>query len=180
MKHIKILLLLIIFTSGLYAQSSFFIHEWDIKILEHKIQFSSKKKTPLPFSLNGETQAEMIVEASATDNAAPDLTKIALEEIEGIREAVSLDKYIEADYKAKDNVVLYFDKILNTPIAVIKYRTNGMKGGQKTVPRTVRQILFIHNDKLWDSSLIVLYVEDQNNMMIDQISFIRAILKVKY
>lgn len=180
MKILKILVLLNFWILGLSAQNVNFKHDWDMKYLEHDIQFTSKKKAPIPFSTTGEPQALMIVGASLLDKSSEnDLSKIVAVEIDEIRKELSIDEYLEDDYKAKDNIVLYFDKIDNTPIAVIKYRTNGVKGGQRTMPRSTRQILFIHNDKLWISSLIVLFAEDQDNMRSDQMTFVKAILEKK-
>jgi len=107
------------------------------------------------------------------------LNQIVNDEIVGIRKDLRIDDYLENDYKAKENIVLYFDKIDNVQLAVIKYRTSGVKGKPRTQQRSTRQILFIHNDKLYISSLIVLYGEDQNNMRSDQMTFIKSILKKK-
>lgn len=180
MRILKTFVLLNIWILGLSAQNINFKHDWDMKYLDHDIQFTSKKKAPIPFSTTGEPQALMIVGASALDNSAKnDLSKIVAYEIDGIRKKLSIDEYLEDDYKAKDNIVSYFDKVDNIQIAVIKYRTNGVIGGQRTMPRSTRQILFIYNDKLWISSLIVLFAEDQENMQSDQMTFIKAIINKK-
>jgi hypothetical protein len=148
-----------------------------MKYLETGIQFTSKKQTPLPFSTTSEPQALMTVGASLLDpNSRNDLKEIIKDEIKGIRESISLDEYLENDYKPEDNIVSYFEKIGSTQIAVIKYRTNGIKGKEKTMPRSVRQILLIKNDKLFVSSLIVLFAEDQDNMRSDQMTFISNII----
>jgi hypothetical protein len=180
MRIFKILFLLNFWILGISAQNVNFKHDWDMKYLEHDIQFTSKKKAPVPFSTTGESQALMIIGASVLDNFKKnDLNKIVADEIDGIRKELSIDEYLEDDYKAKDNIVSYLDKFNNAQIAVIKYRTNGVKGGQRTMPRSTRQILFIHNDKLWISSLIVLFGEDQDNLRSDQMTFIKAILDRK-
>jgi len=179
MKTLNILILLSLLTIRLVAQTAPFKHDWDIKYLEHDIQFTSKKKAPPPFSTSGEPQAIMFVGASVLDPSTKnDLNKIVKEEIEGIRKSLSIDEYLENDYKPEDNIVSYTEKIANFQLAVIKYRTNGEKGGQRTMPRSVRQILFIYNDKLWISSLIVLFAEDQDNMRNDQMTFIKKVLNI--
>jgi hypothetical protein len=180
MRRLKIFYLLSILTLGLNAQNVNFKHDWDIKYLDHDIQLTSKKKAPVPFSTTGEPQAIMFIGASILDKSATNnLNQIVSDEIAGIRQDLVIDEYLENDYKAKDNIVLYFDKVDNVQIAVIKYRTIGEKGKPRTQPRSTRQILFIHNDKLYISSLIVLYGEDQNNMRSDQMTFIKSILKTK-
>jgi hypothetical protein len=180
MRIFKILFLLNFWILGLNAQNVIFKHDWDMKYLEHDIQFTSKKKAPIPFSTTGEPQALMIVGASALDSSLKnDFNKIIADEIIGIRKELSIDEYLEDDYKAVDNIVSYFDNINSVKIAVIKYRTNGVKGGQIIMPRSTRQIVFIHNNKLWISSLIVLFAEDQDNMRADQMTFIKAIIGEK-
>jgi len=180
MRKFKILLLLNLWILGLNAQHVNFKHDWDIKYLEHEIEFISKMKAPFPFSNTGEPQAKMIVGASGLDKTSNnDLRKIVADEIAVIRKELSLDEYLEDDYQAKDNIVLYFDNIGDVEIAVIKYRTNGVIGGQRTIPRSTQQILFIHNNKRWISSLIVLFAEDQDNMWSDQMTFIKAIIGEK-
>jgi hypothetical protein len=180
MKIFQIIFLLNFWILGLNAQNVNFKHDWDMKYLEHDIQFTSKKKAPVPFSTTGEPQAIMFVGASALDKSTNnDLNKIVADEIEGIRKDLSIDEYLEDDYKAKNNIVWYFEKIDNVQLAVIKYRTNGVKGGQITMPRSSRQILFIQNDKLWISSLIVLFAEDEEDMRSDQMTFIKAIIEKK-
>ena len=54
---------------------------------------------------------------------------------------------------------------------------NGDENRQTIMPRSIRQILFIHNNKLYVSSLIVLYADDQENMRSDQMVFINEILR---
>jgi hypothetical protein len=177
MKIFRIIFLLSLCAVGISAQTAKFKHDWDMKYLEHDIQFTSRKKAPVPFSTTGEPQAIMFIGASVLNNPTKyDLKKIVKDEIKGIRKDISIDEYLEDDYKAKDDIVSYVDTFNNVQIAVIKYRTNGAKEGQKTMPRSVRQILFVHNDKLYISSLIVLFGEDQDNMRSDQMTFIKAIL----
>jgi hypothetical protein len=178
MKKVEIIILLNFVIFGLNAQNFNFKHDWEMKYLEHEIQFASKRKAPVPFSTTGEPQALMIVGATELDKSAKnDLSEIVSDEIDGIRKELYIAEYLEEDYKANDNIVSYFDKVDNVQMAVIKYRTNGVKGKQETMPRSTRQILFIHNDKLWISSLIVLFAEDQDNMLSDQMTFIKVIIK---
>ncbi len=179
MKKIFFVVLLSLLTIRLVAQTAPFRHDWDMKYLEHDIQFTSKKKAPPPFSTSGEPQAIMYVGASILDpSAKKDLNMIVKEEIEGIRKSLSIDEYLENDYKSEDNIVSYTEKIANFQLAVIKYRTNGKKEGPRTMPRSVRQILFIYKDRLWISSLIVLFAEDQDNMRNDQMTFIKRVLNI--
>lgn len=177
MRILRILLLFNLCTLGLCAQNVSFNHDWDIKYLEHDIQFTSNRIAPAPFSTTGEPQAIMIVEATTLDNSTyNDLSKIVTDEVHAIRNELSIDEYLEDDCIAIDNIVSYFDTINSIQIAVIKYRTNGIKGEQKTMPRSTRQILFIYDGKLWISSLIVLFAEDQDNMRSDQMTIIKAII----
>jgi len=180
MRRIKTIYLLCFLTLGLNAQNVKFKHDWDIKYLDHDIQLTSKKKAPIPFSLTGEPQAIMFIGASDLDKSVKNsLNQIVSDEIVGIRQDLIIDSYLEDDYKAKNNIVSYFDKIDNVQLAVIKYRTSGEKGKPRKQTRSTRQILFIYNGKLYISSLIVLYGDDQDNMRSDQMTFIKSILKKK-
>ncbi|MFO7826998.1 MAG: hypothetical protein R6V23_00135 [Bacteroidales bacterium] len=178
MKLIKILFLLNFWTISLVAQTIDFKHDWEIKDLEHDIQLTSKKTTPPPFSTTNEPQAIMIFGASKIDDSMKnDLSQIVKNEIESIKKGFNIIEYLEDDYKPIDHIVSYFEKLNSVQIAIIKYRMNGKKNGQPIMPRSIRQILFIHNDKLYVSSLIVLYAEDQDNMRSDQMLFIHKILE---
>jgi hypothetical protein len=177
MKPLKILLLLNFWSIGLVAQTDEFKHDWEIQYLEHDIQFVSKKIAPLPFSTNEEPQAIMIVGASMIDDSMKNnLKQIVKSEIETIRKDFNIIEYLEEDYKPKDNIVSYTEKLGSVQIATIKYRINGEKNGPTITPRSVRQMLFIHNEKLYISSLVVLFAEDQDNIRSDQMLFINKIL----
>ncbi len=178
MKFIKILFLLNLWSISLLAQTSEFKHDWEIKYLEHDIQFTSKKTTPPPFSKTNEPQAIMILGAKMIDDSMKnDLNQIVKNEIESIKKGFHIIEYLEKDYIPIDHVVSYVEKLGSVQIATIKYRINGEENGQTIRPRSIRQILFIHNNKLYVSSLIVLYAEDQENMRSDQMVFIHKILR---
>ena len=158
--HMKKLILFALFIfsfNAIKSQTNIFKHPWDIKYLEHDIQFISKKQAPIPFSTTGEPQAIMFVGATKLDSSSEkDLRKIVNSEIDDIRKQISLDEYLEDDYKPSKNLVLYYDQIGNIEIAVIKYRTNGLLNEQKVMPRSARHILFIKNNMLYNSTLTVL------------------------
>lgn len=178
MRVFQCLFFLIFWSLRISAQNFDFKHDWDMKYLENGIQLTSKKKAPIPFSMNGEPQAIMYIGATIlNDSTKYELNQIVLDEIEEIRNDLSIADYLEEDYRAKNNIVSYFEKVNNVQIGIIKYRTSGVKNGQKTLPRNTRQILFIHNSKLWISSLIVLFAEDQDNIRSDQMTFVREIIK---
>ena len=177
MKLVSIIFLLNFWTINLIAQTIDFKHDWEIKYLEHDIQFTSKRITPLPFSTTGEPQAIMIFGVSGVDNSKKnDLIQIVINEMESIKKGFSIIEYLENDYKPIDNIVSYFEMLGSVQIAIIKYRINGKTNGETIMPRSIRQIIFIHNHKLYVSSLIVLFAEDQDNMRNDQMLFINEIL----
>ena len=176
MKTYCIFILFSFWTIGLFGQTEF-KHDWDTKYLEHSIQFTSKKIAPKPFSNSGEPQAIMFVGASKLDPSSEnDLNQIVKDEIASIMTDICIDEYLEDDYTPEDNIVSYFEMISSVKIGIIKYRTCGEKGEPKVIPRSVRQILLIKNDKLYISSLIVLYAEDQDNLRSDQMTFIKQII----
>jgi len=176
MKRLLAVLFLFALISKSHAQE--FKHSWDLQYLEHGLQFNSKKKAPLPFSTTGEPQATMIVGAS---NLSPsdetDIVKIIKDEIDGIRASLALDTYLEQDHVPNNNIVSYFENLGAAKLGIIKYRTVGGKNGKSIMPRSVKQIVFIHNQKLYVSTLMVLFAEDQDNMRSDQMTFVENILK---
>jgi len=159
------------------SQGSDFKHDWEVEEVENAVMFKSTKQAPIPFSYTGEPQAIMIVSAFKLDaKSEKKLKKVVKNEIIKIRKDLRIVDYLEEDYSAKDNIVSYFDKFQNTKIAVIKYRTNGEMQGEEVEIRSVRHILFIVNDKLYISTLMVLYAEYQDDMRSDQMTFIKAII----
>jgi len=160
------------------SQNNDFKHDWNIEYLEHEILFTSKKTTPMPFSQTDEPQATMYFAAFELDaKSEKKLQKIVEEEIIGIRKEIRIAEYLEEDHRAKENIAVYFEKYKKTQLAVIKYRTNGEIQGDKTVStRSIKQILFIFNNKLYISTLIVLYAEYQDDIRCDQMTFIKAII----
>jgi len=160
------------------SQNNNFKHDWNIEYLEHEILFTSKKEAPMPFSQTGEPQATISFAAFELDaKSEKKLQKIVEEEVIGIRNEVRIVEYLEEDYPVKENIAVYFEKYKNTQLAVIKYRTNGVIQDAQTVStRSVKQILFVFNNKLYISTLIVLYAEYQDDMRNDQMTFIKAII----
>lgn len=172
-----ILLVLIFLISRLIAQDIPFKHNWKMEYTEDYVKFTSLKKAPYPYSSTEEPQAIMYFNGSKLDKSAKnDLVKIVADEIRRIKNELSIDTYLEDNRKAKENIVSYFDEIENVRIAVIKYRFNTGKVGQISMPRNTQQVLFIHKDILWVSSLIVLYEADQNNMRSDQITILKKLI----
>jgi antitoxin component YwqK of YwqJK toxin-antitoxin module len=181
MKRLKVLGIFILMTIGLYAQNIDFKHEWEMKYLEDgTIQFTSKRKAPIPFSTTGEPQALLYYSATKLDpKSGIDLHQIVKDEIEGIRNSINIDEYLENDYKPVDGIVTRFEKLDNVEIAIIKYRTNGKKEGERTMPRSVKHVLFVKDNLYYNSTLIVLFAEDQDNIRKDQMTFVKDIINHK-
>lgn len=155
-----------------------FKHNWNMKYLEHGIQFTSKSSAPAPYSSTGEPSALMIVDALQNDPSSKnDLTSIVKQEIENIRSSLRIEEYLEKDYRPDNNIVSYFDDFGTTKLGIIKYRTTGELTGERTMPRSVKQILFVKNNKLYVSSLIVLFAADQKNLRSDQMTFIQNVIQ---
>ena len=180
MKKYLLQLILIFNCVGLTAHNVVFKHNWDIQYLDYGIQFKSKSPAPFPFSEVGEPQAVMIVSTDALNSKSQgNLDQIVKDEVAGIRRDLIITDYLDNDYKPVKNVVTYYSKIGNYRIAVIKYRTFGSKDKKQAMPRSARQILFVKDNKLWTSTLLILYAVDQINIIKDQMTFIEGVLNPK-
>lgn len=177
MKINMIILGFIFLISGVNSQNIQFKHEWSITYTENYLKFISLKKVPYPYSSFNVPQAMMYIKKSKLDKIAKnDLAEIVADEICRIKNELSIEKYLEIDHKPKDNIVTYFDNIENVQVAIIKYRFNSGKVGQMFMPSSIKEVLFIHKDMLWISSLIVLYEADQNNIRRDQMTILQNLI----
>lgn len=156
------------------AQNINLKHDWKEVNRDGVIQYISNEKTPFPFSETGEPQAVMNFGASISNGES--LNEIISKEIEQIQEEYIIADYLEGDYEPTNNMVSFYRRIDNHKVGIIKYRVSGFKGGISFLPRSIRHLLFIKDEKLWISTLIVLYAEDQYNLREDQINYIKAIL----
>lgn len=146
-----------------------------MKYLKNGIQFTSILTAPLQFSEIGEPQAVMIVTYDSLINKTnKDLDHIILGEVAGLRKGLIFGKYLEKDYEPVNDVVTYFSKAGDCRIGVIKYWFTGANGEKFPMPRFARQIFFILDNKLWISTLIVIYDKDIENMLKDQMTFIEG------
>lgn len=182
MKKVKLLLLSLFLIPGLGAQDIPGKHDWSVEYDRTKdyIKFISQKKAPYPYSSAEEPQAIIYFSGTILETTQKnDLTKFVDHEIARIKNELMLDTYLETDETPKDNIVTIFDQIDNVEIAILKYRFREVKIGPVGMIRNTRQVLFVYNDKLWISSLIVLYDEDQENMRSDQMSFIKNLITKK-
>jgi hypothetical protein len=175
------IVLLSFYPISLIAQPGFeslgFKHNWELKMLEHGFQLLSKSPAPVPFSMNGEPQASMVISASKLDLSTKiNLEDIMKDEVAGINNDLIIDEYLEDDFTPKDNIVSYTDILAGNKIAVIKYRTKGDKRNPAAMSRSIRHILFIKDNMLYISTVIVLYAEDQDNIRNDQIKLVEYIL----
>jgi len=165
---------------GLTAQNVVYKHSWDIQYLDYGILFKSKSPAPFPFSEVGEPQAVMIVSADKLDSKSQgNFEQIVKDEVAGIRSDLIITDYLDNDYKSVNNIVTYYSKVGNYRVAVIKYRTFGTKGQKQAMPRSARQILFVKDNKLWISTLLILYAGDQINIFKDQMTFIEGVINPK-
>lgn len=173
MKNHLFLLLLILNCVGLSAQNVDFKHNWDMKYLKNGIQFTSILTAPLQYSEIGEPQAVMIVTTDSLNNKTnTELDKLIIRQTLGLRKSMIIDKYIDKDYVPLDDIVTYYSKVGDCRIGVLKYRFSGVNGEKLKMPRTSRQIFFFLNNKLWISTLMVIYDKDIENMFKDQMTFI--------
>ena len=181
MKQIRLLVLSLFLVAGLQARNNSFQHHWHIEYSEAYIKFRSQKTAPYPYSLAQEPQALMYLSSTVLDDKTEkDLEKYLENEIDRIRKELRLDTYRETDHMPKGNIVSYFEEIGNVRVALIKYRFREKKPGlQSIMPATAQQVLFILEDKLWISSLVVLYDAEQDKMKSDQMAIVKNLILKK-
>lgn len=173
MKPVQIIILFFI-SFNVNAQIIDYKHDWDEKHYDDYIQYTSKKEAPIPFSTTGEPQAVMNIGVSLIEEKS--LDEIVDEELIDRRKEYSIAEYLETDHKPDNNIVRYKKTIHGTNVIVVKYRISGFKDGASFMTRSVKQIFFVKNQKLWVSTLIVLFAEDQDNLRSDQITCVKEII----
>lgn len=175
-----VLLALLIASAAAFGGSgaeSIFKHNWRQEEGDHEILFVSKYPAPIPFSMTGEPEARMTMEATPAPKDA-DLQKIVQEEIVDIRQGLMIADYLEDDGHKPDNgIVSYTEEIDGEPVAFIKYRVAGANGKALDRPRSVTHAILLARGKIFFVHLIVLYAGHQDEVRGDQIRLVKAIIR---
>lgn len=122
-----------------------------------------------------EPQAMMIITYDSLNSVTnTELDKLILRQILGLKKSMIIDKYIDKDYLPVDDIVTYYSEVGDCKIGVLKYRFTDVNGETLKIPRTSKQIFFPFNNKLWISTLMVIYDKDIENMFKDEMTFIEG------
>jgi hypothetical protein len=162
---------------GAEQDDSKLVHNWRQEIGQREVKYISNYKAPVPFSLTGEPEATLTMEASKIQQDTS-LSKIIESEINEIRKITEIGEYLEADGKKPvGSIAAYTEKINGHEVAFIKYRAIGIKGKPPVQPRSVIHAILIKNEIIYYVHLIVLFAGHQEEVRTDQIRLIKAILR---
>jgi formylglycine-generating enzyme required for sulfatase activity len=153
-------------------------HDWRIEEGKKGVNYVSKHPAPVPFSYSGEPEATLTTESVKIPGRLPALSSIASSEIKEIRKGLQLAEYLEDDgHKPQGNIASWVEEIDGHPVAFIKYRTVGIKGEPRVLPRTSRHAILIKNGKLHFVHLTVLFARHQQDVRDDQIRLVKRIIR---
>jgi hypothetical protein len=137
----------------------------------------SRHIAPPPFSVTGEAEATLTMEAAPLGNGKPTLEGIVKDQIEGIRGAVDLADYLEHDgHQVDRGIASWFQTVAGTRVGFVKYRVAGRKGQRLPAPRTVIHAIAVKGELVYLSHLYVVFAGHQDEVRGDQLRMIEAAL----
>ena len=153
-------------------------HKWHIEEGSNGVNYLSECPAPVPFSYSEEPEATLAIEAEKISGRPRILSEVVNSEIRDIRKEIQIGPYLEEDgHQAKANIASYVEEIEGQKVAFIKYRTVGVKGEPRAMPRSVRHALLIKNGKLTFVHLTVLFAKHQEEVRADQMRLIKSIIR---
>jgi hypothetical protein len=164
--------------SGKSQEANTLQHNWRMKRGKDGIYYFSNHPAPPPFSSSGEPEATLAAESISISGKPPSLSEVVDSEIKGIRKELRIAEYLEEDgHKPQNNIASWIEEIDGQPVAFIKYRTVGVNGGPRVVPRTTQHARLIKNCALHFVHLTVLFAKHQEEVRGDQIRLIKGIIR---
>jgi hypothetical protein len=153
-------------------------HDWKEERGGGEIRLISKHPAPLPFSMSGEPEASIVMEAQKIDPAKTSLAEKIQSEVEEIRKGVQIADYIEEDGRTPDRgIVTYVEEIDGHKVGFIKYRTSGVVESPSTLPRAVIHALILKGDRIYFIHLTVIFGGHQEEVRADQITLIKTFIR---
>jgi|GEM_PF-1724706 len=153
-------------------------HDWSTEERNGAITFSSNYPAPVPFSRTGEPEATLAVEMEEISGTPLSLGEVVKTEIKGIRKELQIGEYLEDDgHKPQDNIASWVEEIDGQQVAFIKYRTIGIKGESRILPRTIQHAILIRKGNLYFVHLTVIFAKHQEEVRADQIRLIKGIIR---
>ncbi len=157
-----------------------FKHGWKIQPFFDSYELLSPFNAPFPVTTKSEPEAEMII-ATPPEKipAGTSMDKILKEQIAKVQKDLKIVEYQEKDYTPVNNMVSYIQKIGNSDVGFLQYRSLGEKGDKDDVPVTVKQALFVKGDQLYNIVLMILYPGHLEDVKSDQLQLVKALLGSK-
>lgn len=153
-------------------------HDWQIEEGQSGVSYTSNHPAPPPFSYSGEPEATLAIESVKISGKPPSLSEVVKSEIQKIRKELQISKYLENDgHKPQANIASWVEVIDGQQVAFIKYRTAGVKGEPRAMPRNIRHAILIRNHKLYFVHLTVLFAKHQEEVRADQIRLVKGGMK---
>lgn len=152
-------------------------HDWKEERHGSEINLISNHPAPVPFSMSGEPEATLGMEAAILPPGTRTLEEIVADEVKDIRKDLLLDDYEEDDgHKPVDGIATWYETIAGTRVAFIKYRAVGVVGKPPGLARTAIHSILIRGDRIMFTHLIVLYAGHQDEVRHDQRVVIRSMI----
>ncbi|MFO1519051.1 MAG: hypothetical protein U1F57_05245 [bacterium] len=158
-----------------------FKHPWKVQPFFDSYELISTFKAPVPFSMKGEPEANIIIGIPSDKAHLKDvkMAKILEEATQGLRKDLRITEYLETDGKPVDNIVSSVEKIDGEEVGILKFRSLGEKSDPPGMPQSVRQVYFVKDGQLYNLTLLVLFAAHQNDVRADQMELVKALLKAK-
>ena len=140
----------------------------------------SRHTAPPPFSVTGEAEATLTMEAAPLAPGQPTLESIVKDQIDGIRGAVDLADYQERDgHQVDRGIASWFQTVAGTKVGFVKCRVAGRKGQRLPAPRTVIHAIAVKNGLVYLFHLYVVFAGHQDEVRGDQLRMVEAVLARK-
>lgn len=143
-----------------------------------EITLISKYPAPVPFSMTGQPEAILGMEAAIIGPGKDTLKSLVAGEVKDLRNTVLLDDYEEQDGKKPvKGIAVWYETIEGTQVAFIKYRGVGVVGKPPGLAMTAIHSLFIKGNRVFYTHLIVKYAGHQDEVRHDQRFIIRGMIE---
>ena len=154
-------------------------HKWHIEEGQKGIvNYISEYPTPAPYSYVEEPEATLASVTIKITGKPPSLNTVVTSEIKSLRQELQLAAYLEADgHQPEANIASWVEEIEGQQVAFIKYRTVGVKGKPRGIPRSIRHAILIKNGALYFVHLTVLFAKHQQEVRDDQIRLVKGIIR---
>lgn len=150
-------------------------NDWREERKGGEITLISNHPAPVPFSMSGEPEARLGMDAAIIQPGKQSLEEIVAEEVRDIRKELQIADYEEEDgRKPVDGIATWYETMDGTRVAFIKYRAMGLVGKPAGLPKTAIHSVLIRGNRVFYTHLIVLFAGHQDEVRHDQRVVIRS------